>query len=69
MGVHHTKIPDSVEHIETYAFSRCSLKELIIPDSVKTIGECAFENIPHIDYTGPATYEPYDQYWGAKAMN
>lgn len=39
----HFKIPESVEIIESSAFSRCTLEELIIPDTVKLLKCGCFE--------------------------
>ena len=54
-----------IETIERYAFFNCTSLEATIPDSVTTIGESAFYNVPHIYYNGTAEGRP----WGAKAIN
>ena len=42
-------IPDGVERINPFAFSRCpNLKEIVIPASVETIEELAFDNCPEV---------------------
>ena len=39
------QVPDSVTYIAPFAFSGCKeIKEIILPDSLKTIGKDAFEN-------------------------
>ncbi len=54
-----------IETIEPYAFSNCTSLEATIPDSVTTIGNGAFNNVPHIYYNGTAEGSP----WGALAIN
>lgn len=59
-------IPDSVEDIRPEAFYQCSsLASVTIPDTVKAVGRCAFLNVPHIEYHGPAKGFP----WGATVGN
>lgn len=59
-------IPDSVTTIGRSAFYDCkSLESVIIPDGVTTIGQNAFYNVPHIEYHGTASGQP----WGAISIN
>ena len=59
-------IPESVTHIEPEAFYQCAnLFSVYIPDSVVSVGRCAFLNVPHIYYKGSAKGFP----WGAAAGN
>ncbi len=63
-------IPDSVESIGRHAFANCiSADPITIPSGVKTIETGAFNMVPHIIYSGTATYREGDEFWGAKKMN
>lgn len=62
-------IPESVETIQNAAFSEASIPSLDIPSSVTYIEYNAFYNIFNINYTGSATYDEWDPFWGAKHMN
>lgn len=66
-SLENIKIGNSVTTIGAHAFYQCtSLADIVIPSSVVTIGDSmAFENVPHITYTGTATGSP----WGAKSIN
>ena len=46
----HIDIPNSVTSIGEFAFSGCSLTEIIIPDSVTFIGQCAFGWCDNLKY-------------------
>ncbi len=54
-----------IETIGYSAFGYCTSLEITIPDSVTTIGDYAFYNVPHIYYNGTAEGSP----WGALAIN
>lgn len=44
-------IPDSVEHIEDFAFAESKMKSIALPGNLKSIGRCAFvssSNLTHI---------------------
>ena len=61
--------PDSVEIIENFAFSPIGgqwkkMKSLKIPNSIKTIGEKAFQNTKELKYKGDASGYP----WGAEVV-
>ena len=59
-------IPEGVTHIEPEAFFQCAnLCSVYIPDSVVSVGRCAFLSVPHIYYNGSAKGFP----WGAVAGN
>lgn len=59
-------IPNSVTSIDRDAFYGCSaLDSVTIPNSVVYIGYDAFRDVPHIEYNGTATGQP----WGARAIN
>lgn len=59
-------IPNGITSIGYGAFEGCvKLTTISIPDGVTSIGENAFWNVPHIEYHGSASGEP----WGAKSMN
>ena len=63
-------IPDSVESIGRHAFANCiSADPITIPSGVKTIETGAFNMVPHIIYSGTATYNEGDEFWGAVKMN
>lgn len=40
--------PDGLETIEGFAFSVCNMKTVVIPDSVTSIGEQAFESCKNL---------------------
>ena len=42
LGCRQSKIPDQVWYIHKNAFSRCEIKKIVIPDSVKEIAPYAF---------------------------
>lgn len=44
----HVVIPDGVTRIEGFAFDRCSVKSVVIPSSVTSIGKQAFQFCPNI---------------------
>jgi hypothetical protein len=46
----HIDIPNSVTSIGEFAFSGCSLTEIIIPDAVTSIGEWAFGSCDNLEY-------------------
>lgn len=52
-------LPDTLEIIETRAFSNCGLTDAYIPDSVMSIGAAAFDGVPRIHYSGNAKGEPW----------
>jgi hypothetical protein len=59
-------LPDGLEEICGEAFYHCSsLDTVYIPQSVRTVGRCAFLNVPHIIYRGNARGFP----WGATIGN
>lgn len=62
-------IPNSVTTIRGEAFHNCSSLELTIPDTVTTIERNAFAYMQRIYYTGSATYEEDNLYWGAFNLN
>jgi len=56
-------IPEGVKEIGERAFAGCiHVKQLVIPDTVVTIGKDAFLDVPCIIYNGPARS---DDNWGA----
>ncbi len=63
-------VPEGVESIEEHAFAGCGeLIRISLPESLKNIGDGAFEGITHIEYKGTAAYKKDSKYWGAKSMN
>ncbi len=44
LNLYKIKIPDNIKKIEQYAFSNTSLKTVILPKSLKIVGEGAFSN-------------------------
>lgn len=61
-------LPDGLKEIGINAFAGfayTSQKSIIIPETVTTIEQDAFMDVPHIYYNGSATGAP----WGAQAMN
>lgn len=65
-GLTEFTIPNSVKTIEQGVFWDCTnITKLHIPSSVTKIDYVAFENVPHIYYTGSAKGAP----WGALAIN
>ena len=62
----NTSVSYSVTAINSYAFEYCSgLLSITVPNSVTSIGNGAFYDIPNVYYTGTATGKP----WGASMMN
>lgn len=60
-------IPPGVTEIGERAFAGCIyVKQLLIPDTVVTIGKDAFLDVPCIVYNGPAQS---DDNWGALSRN
>ena len=52
------KIPDGVTEIESEEFMNCSsLKEVLLPEKLKTIGDSAFKNTPLKEVTIPDSVE------------
>lgn len=68
-NIESVSIPSSVTTIEEYAFGESSLRTLNVPSSVTTIGKNAFRYIPVVNYSGSATYDDNNQYWGALCLN
>ena len=65
-GCKTTVIPNSVKTIGWAAFDgQTSLTSITIPESVTSIEENAFDDVPNIVYTGTATGSP----WGARSVN
>lgn len=62
-------IPSSVTEIGSCTFSQCKSLTLTIPDTVTSIGRNTFYKVPHVYYTGSATYDADNLYWGADALN
>ena len=58
-------IPVSVTAIGGMAFASTGINELVVPDSVNTIGAKAFGLVPNVIYHGAATGAP----WGALTVN
>lgn len=58
-------IPACVASIKYEAFYRAVCNNIIIADSILTIGEEAFKDVEHITYNGEADGSP----WGAKSIN
>lgn len=58
-------LPQQLDEIGGYAFSDCTSLDLVVPDTVTTIEQDAFYNVPHITYHGTAT----GALWGALSMN
>lgn len=55
-----------LQTIKSNAFGRCTgLTSITIPDTVTTIENYAFDQVPHVYYNGTATGSP----WGANAIN
>ena len=49
-------IPDGVSNIAPHAFCGCNLTSVTIPNSVTSVGDCAFSS----DDTGPGSYSDYN---------
>lgn len=58
-------LSNDVTSIGAEAFYDCASLDIEIPDSVTSIANNAFTNVPHITYSGTATGSP----WGAKSIN
>ncbi len=43
------ELPDTIEHIGEQVFTKSGIKEIIIPASVRTIGEWAFQSCPELE--------------------
>ena len=66
------EIPDGVEEIREDAFAYSNLSEVIIPDSVKYIGERVFygcRNLTHVRYSKNLTYIPKEAFSGCNALD
>ena len=66
-GLTDVSIPSSVISIQMDAFYYCfGLTSVTVPSGVTSIGTTAFEHVPNVAYSGPATnYYP----WGARSIN
>lgn len=61
----HINIPDSVTNISAYAFQETGLTSIIIPEGVKTIGNCIFWNcgsLDRIEYHNKVFTDGKDEY-------
>ena len=55
--------------IGNYAFKFTNIASITIPNSVTSIGYDALFRIQNVYYTGTATYQSNNQYWGAYNLN
>ena len=66
------EIPDGVEEIREDAFAYSNISEVIMPDSVKYIGERVFYGcckLAHIRYSKNLTYIPKEAFSGCNALD
>lgn len=66
------EIPDGVEEIREDAFAYSNISEVIMPDSVKYIGERVFygcRKLTHIRYSKNLTYIPKEAFSGCNALD
>lgn len=66
------KIPDGVEEIREDAFAYSNISEVIMPDSVKYIGERVFygcRKLTHIRYSKNLTYIPKEAFSGCNTLD
>lgn len=58
-------LPSTVSELGVGTFYGCTSLDLTVPDTVTTIGDRAFYNVPHVTYNGSASGSP----WGALSIN
>ncbi len=58
-------LPDGLESIGQFAFDGCGMFNVVVPNSVTSIGGNAFNNCKNVEYKGSASGAP----WGAYYVN